>query len=57
MFKSSLLIASAAAATLAIPGTAEAGHRSTYYGYGQPYYGPAYYPQYRQPAYAYGYQP
>jgi hypothetical protein len=61
MFKQSLLIASAAAATLvAVPGAAEARHRSYYGGgYAQPYYGSSYgyYPQsYGQQAYGYGYQ-
>jgi len=61
MFKQALLIASAAAATVAIPGTAEARHRPSYNQYSQPYYGQGYgyYPQsygYRQQAYGYGYQ-
>ena len=48
MIKQTLLIASAAAATLvAVPASAEASHRR-YQNYSQPYYG--------QPAYGYGYQ-
>jgi hypothetical protein len=56
MFKQTLLIASAAAATLvAVPDSAEARHRAYYgSGYNQPYYGSSYgyYPQ----SYGYGYQ-
>jgi hypothetical protein len=58
MFKQSLLIASAAAATLlAVPDSAQAGHRA-YYGYGQPYYGSGYgyYPQAYDYRYGYGYR-
>jgi hypothetical protein len=55
MFKQTLLIASAAAATLvAVPSAAEARHRSYYSQYSQPYYGQSY--GYGQQAYGYGYQ-
>ena len=55
MFKRTLLIVSAAAATLlAVPDSADARHRTHYYGgYGQPYYGSNY--GYHPRAYSYGY--
>ena len=62
MIKQTLLIASAAAATMvAIPASANASHRH-YQNYSQPYYGQqaygyGYQPYYGQRAYGYGYQP